>query len=287
MRGTNVGTDGQGDGQGDGKGQRRKGLAGRAGRGVGAAALAAFAGGMLAAAGTSTGAAAATSATTVPHCGSGAPKLTVHGTGLATGTPNLLTLTLAVSVTGATAQTALSADNTSTSAVVSALTGGGVVSKDVQTTGLSVQPSYDKTGTLTGYAVSNSVVAKIHDFTTAGAVIDAAAGAAGNAVRIDSLAFSIQDPSGVQDQARQDAVHQAVSHAATMAAAAGERLGAVCSLTDDSSLSADSEEYGDAAAGAPSTGTSVPLQPGTQQASAQVTLVYALESSKQVTTRSR
>jgi uncharacterized protein YggE len=239
---------------------------------------------MFAAFGTSAAAAAA-STTVAAHCGSGAPRLTVQGTGLATGTPNLLTLTLAVSVTGANAQTALSADNTSTSSVMGALTGGGVASRDIQTTGLSIQPDYDSTGVLTGYAVSNSVVAKIRDFTTAGSVIDAAAGAAGNAVRIDSLAFSIQDPRGVQDEARQDAVHQAVSHASTMAAAAGERLGPVCSLTDNSTVSSGTgfgAERGGALA-APS----IPLQPGTQQASAQVTLVYALEAAKKVTTRSR
>lgn len=215
------------------------------------------------------------SAATAPGCGSGAPTLTVRGTGMATGTPNLLTLTLAVDVTGATAQTALSQDNATTSSVIGALTGGGVASRQIQTTGLSIQPSYDTKGVLTGYSVRNSVVAKLHDFATAGAVIDAAAGAAGNAVRIDSLTFSIRDPRGVEDQARQDAVHQAVSHAATMAAAAGERLGRVCSLDDKSSMSLP-QNGGFVAEGSPVSAPAVPLQPGTQQASAQVRLVYAL-----------
>lgn len=216
------------------------------------------------------------SAAATPGCGSGAPTLTVRGTGMATGTPDLLTLTLAVDVTGPTAQTALSQDNATTSSVIGALTGGGVASKRIQTTGLSIQPSYDTKGVLTGYSVRNSVVAKLHDFTTAGAVIDAAAGAAGNAVRIDSLTFSIRDPRGIEDQARQDAVHQAVSHAATMAAAAGERLGRVCSLNDQSSMSLP-PNGGFAAEGSPASAPAVPLQPGTQQASAQVRLVYALD----------
>lgn len=240
---------------------------------VGTLALAALALGLVAMADRPSVAAAAT-----PGCGAGAPKLTVHGTGTATGTPDLLTLSLAVAASGPTANTALSEDNSSTSAVVGALTSGGVVKKDVQTTGLSIQPTYGTKGALTGYSVSNSVVAKIRDFATAGAVIDAAAGAAGNAVRIDSLAFSIADPRGVEDQARQDAVRQAVSHAATMAAAAGERLGPVCTLTDDSSTSASS------AAGSVAQpfklSTTVPLQPGTQQANAQVTVVYSLETSR-------
>ena len=40
----------------------------------------------------------------------------------------------------------------------------------------------------------------------------------------------------VEDQARTDAVTQAVSHAQSMAAAAGEKLGPVCSVTDDSAV---------------------------------------------------
>ncbi len=244
-----------------------------------AAALAAVATGLVGGGGTSAAGAGAD-----PRCGSGAPELTVHGTGIATGTPDLLTLSLAVSASGSSAQAALSSDNSSTAAVVDALTQGGVAKADIQTTGLSIQPSYDKTGTLTGYSVSNSVVAKIHDFTTAGSVIDAAAGAAGNAVRIDSLSFSIQDPRGVQDQARQDAVHQAVSHAATMAAAAGERLGPVCSLTDNTSLSGPTNDGDFAAAGRVAATPPVPLEAGTQQASAQVTLVYALDAAHHAVT---
>ena len=219
-----------------------------------------------------------------PACGGHAPELTVHGTGLATGTPDVLTLTLAVDVSGPSAQTALSSDNASTAAVIGSLTGDGVARRAVQTTGLSVQPTYNKTGALTGYAVSNSVVARLHDLSTAGQVVDAAAGAAGNAVRIDSLAFSIQDPRRLQDRARQDAVHQAVGHAGTMALAAGEHLGPVCSLTDNSSVSPGVTYGANAVEGAVLAPTSVPLQVGTQQASAQVTLVYALERRGAATT---
>ena len=65
-----------------------------------------------------------------------------------------------------------------------------------------------------------------------------------------------------------------------MARAAGERLGPVCSLTDDSS-----PDYGVASplpAPAQHSGTprAVPLQAGTQQESAQITLVYALVAAR-------
>ncbi len=214
-------------------------------------------------------------------CGGGAPTMTVHGTGMATGTPDLLTLSLSVSVTDATAQAALADDNGRTAAVMAALTAGGVAKADMQTTDLTINPNYTfehGTEVLTGYAVDNSVVAKLRKFGAAGSVIDAASSAGGNAVQISSLTFSIEDPRALQDTARHDAVAQAVSHAGAMAAAAGEHLGRVCSLNDDTSSTQQQppnfDENGYAAA-APA--SSVPFQAGSQQTTAQVTLVYALE----------
>jgi hypothetical protein len=224
---------------------------------------------------------ATASASVTPAACGRASRLTVQGSGLATGTPDLLTLTTSVSAIDATAQSALAEDNSDTAAVIAALTRGGVKDRDIQTTGLSIQPNYttkDGNEVLAGFAVNNSVVAMIRNFPSAGSVIDSVSAAGGNAVQIQSLNFSIADPRGLQDEARLDAVHQAVSHASTMAAAAGERLGPVCSLTDDSSVSSGSQFDGaekSGVAAAPS--AVVPLQAGSQQANAQVTLVYALE----------
>lgn len=211
-----------------------------------------------------------------PGCGSGKPRLTVEGTGTATGTPDRLTLDLGVSVSGADAHDALAADDATTRAVLAALKAGGVADQDVQTTGLSLQPRYAQTGTLTGYSVTDTVVAKLQDFSAAGSVIDDAVAAGGNAARIDGLSFSVADPRPLEDQARHDAVRQAASHAASMAAAAGERLGPVCSVTDHATTPSPLPVRGAFGTAAASSPAAVPLQPGTQQATARVTLVYAL-----------
>jgi uncharacterized protein YggE len=148
---------------------------------------------------------------------------------------------------------------------------------------VSIQPQVNLAGTITGYQMTNTVTAKLRDFATAGSVLDSLTAAAGNAARIDSLTFSLDDPRAIEDTARTDAVHQAVSHARSMAQAAGESLGPVCSLTDQSTPSFDvagsfgSLKAGAAAPGAPSP---VPLQPGTQQVSAQIRLVYGLEQAR-------
>jgi uncharacterized protein YggE len=211
-------------------------------------------------------------------CGGPGPKLTVQGSGMATGTPDLLTVSVGIDVTRPTAQVSLADDNTKASAVTTALTRGGVADKDVQTSNVSIQPHYDLGGNITGYEMTNTLTAKLRNFGSAGGVVDALAQAAGNSARINSLSFSIEDPRRVEDQARNDAVHQAVSHARSMAQAAGERLGSVCSLTDDSSLGYVPFAANAGVSAAPALHAAVPLQPGTQQASAQITMVYALEA---------
>ena len=158
-------------------------------------------------------------------CGGSSPKLTVQGTGLATGTPNLLTIDVGIDVTDPTATDAISDDNTKAQAVTTVLTQAGVASKDVQTSDFSIYPQYNSKGVITGYEVTNTLTAKLRNFTTAGSVIDSIANAAGNATRLDSLAFSVEDTRSLEDEARTDAVHQAVSHARSMAQAAGEGLG--------------------------------------------------------------
>jgi len=81
----------------------------------------------------------------------------------------------------------------------------------------------------------------------------------------------------VEGRARADAVHQAVAHAAAMAAAAGRRLGPVCSLTDDTQSSLLPPPFGGDSAAAARQSAPVPVEPGTQVQTDQVTMVYALE----------
>lgn len=214
-------------------------------------------------------------------CGSSSPKLTVQGTGNASATPNLLTVSLDIDVTDPSAHGALVDDNTKASAVTAVLQHGGVAGKDIQTSNVSIEPRYNPVGTISGYEMTNTITAKLRNFSTAGSVLDEVTSAAGNAARIDSLTFSIEDPSTIEDTARTEAVHQAVSHARSMAQVAGERLGPVCSLTDQSpDFGLEVPSAAGAAAAAPSDQSLVPLQAGSQEVSAQITLVYALREAR-------
>jgi uncharacterized protein YggE len=229
-----------------------------------------------------TDAGASTPAPVPAGCSGSNPKLTVQGTGQAFGTPDVLSAVFGFSTTAGTTSAALSQNNAKVSQAVTALGANGVAARDIQTTGLSLQAQYaypHGVPTLTGYAATNTITATLRSTATAGAAIDAVVNATGDAVQINSLTFSFGNPTAVEDQARADAVHQAVSHAHAMATASGRTLGPVCSLTDNTQPTGPYPNAGlDYAQNAAGVANSVPVEPGTQTETDQVTLVYALKA---------
>ncbi len=228
-----------------------------------------------------TGTAAATPGAPPVSCAGSDPRLTVQGTGQGSGTPDVLTASFGFSTTASSSAAALNQNNAEVAQALQALTSSGVAKGDMQTTGLTLAAQYaypHGVPTLTGYQATETITATLRDLATDGTAIDDVVSATGNAAQVNSLSFSFGDPATVQDQARTAAVHQAVAHAEAMAAAAGRKLGPVCSLTDSTQsptpLSYQGVDAGAASIAAP---TPVPLEPGTQVESDQVTMVYALE----------
>jgi uncharacterized protein YggE len=214
-------------------------------------------------------------------CATSAPHLTVQGSGQGSGTPDVLTAVFGFSTTASSSSAALSQNNTKVATALQALSANGVASRDTQTTGLNLSAQYaypHGVPTLTGYQATETVSATLRHPSTEGAAIDAVVNATGNAAQIDSLTFSFGNPGAVQDKARTAAVHQAVAHAQAMATAADRKLGPVCSLTDNTQPAGPGPDQSFNGLALPSAGTAaLPLAPGTQVESDQVTMVYALE----------
>lgn len=224
-----------------------------------------------------------TAAAGQPGCGAGTAELTLQGTGTATGRPNLVTATVQVDESGATAQQALAADDARTAAVDAVLGHDGVPARDVQTTDLTLSPQYHYPSggppQLVGYSVEQTLTVRIHDLASAGTVLDDAVTAGGSALSVTSVTFTGQDPTALQDQARAAAVENAVTHAQAMARAADDRLARLCSVTDDTGATAPTAPSlfaGVSSEPANASASQVPLSAGTLSASAQVTLVYAV-----------
>jgi uncharacterized protein YggE len=208
----------------------------------------------------------------------GRPTIAARGVGLVKGTPDTLRVTLGVETRSASAKDALASNNDKANTLVDTLKGKGVEAKDIQTSQLSINPTYDDRGQrITGYQVDNTVTATLHDIGGAGALIDAAAGAVGDAVRVQSIGFSIDDDSTLKAEARTQAVHLAQLQAEQMAKAAGVRLGAIRLISEvpASSPMPYSQAYDSIAKGSGAAGAApAPVMPGQQELSLTVDVVW-------------
>lgn len=207
-----------------------------------------------------------------PGAAPAAPTVTTRGVGTATGTPDVLTVTLGVQTRDRSATAALDANNARATALLDVLRAAGVPPADLQTSQLTVYPTYDQTGSrISGYEVSNLVTARLRDVAAAGTVLDRAGEAAGDAVRIQQVGFSIDDDSPVRAAARADAVRRALAQAGQVAEVAGVRLGPVRSITE-----VPAEPPVPYPGAADARALSVPVEPGTQELTIVVEVVHEI-----------
>jgi uncharacterized protein len=201
------------------------------------------------------------------------PGLTARGVGTVNSTPDRLTVVLGVQNRGRAARETLDANSRLATATIDALRAAGVADADLRTSQLSVSPTQDPTtGRVTGYEVNNLLTATLRDIGRAGSVIDAAGAAAGDAVRVQQLEFSVADDSAPRAQARADAVRKAQDQARQLAEAAGVTLGTVRSITEIPTDPGNPYER-DARAAAQA---AVPILPGTQELQVAVEIVYEI-----------
>ncbi|MDQ2789821.1 MAG: SIMPL domain-containing protein [Actinomycetota bacterium] len=200
--------------------------------------------------------------------------ITTRGLGTVTRTPDTVTVVIGVQTRGQSAKGALDANTGKAAALINLLKSKGVAAADLKTSQLSVSPTSDSaTGRITGYEVTNQVTATLHDIGAAGGLIDAAGEAVGDAVRVQQLSFSIGDDSASRAQARADAVRQAQAHAKQIADAAGVKLGRIRSITE-AAVNPPSPFGGERA---PAAAAPVPIEPGTQDLTVMVEIVYAID----------
>ena len=162
-------------------------------------------------------------------------SVAVSGVGEVLGAPDTMTVTVGVRVTRDTVSDALRIAAERGNDVVEALETNGVERSDIQTANFAVYPEYDYSGRsreLIGFTVSNSVVARIRDVDSAGAVIDAAAAAGGDETIIDGIGFSVEDDAARLEEARTRAWQAAEAKAQQLADLAGVELGSVVRVSE-------------------------------------------------------
>lgn len=116
--------------------------------------------------------------------------------------------------------------------VIASLEKGGVAKKDLQTSSLSVNPTYANDGHITGYSVSTSVSVTVRKLDDMGKLIDDATLAGGDAARVNGVRFGIENAEELKTQAREKAVQDARKRAEELAKLAGVKLGAPLAIEE-------------------------------------------------------
>jgi uncharacterized protein YggE len=200
----------------------------------------------------------------------------VDGVGKVSGTPDVLRVTMGVSVRRADVSKALDAANAAETNLRNALIKNGVAKADLQTSDVSVYPSYDNRGHRNGYAVNETVTAKLRNLAKAGAVMSKAVSAAGNEAVLQGVSFSLEDNKALLTQARDAAYADARDKAGQYAKLSGRALGKVELVTESTSAPVDLHGSYASAGSSAKLASAVPIDPGSQQVSVSVTVRWAL-----------
>lgn len=203
--------------------------------------------------------------------GVSARTVTVSGTATIRTLPDEAVVSLGVQTQAATAEASLRDNSTKMNAVIGAITGDGVNRDDVQTSGLSLSPTYGSSGqVITGYDAMNDVTVTIRDIGKTGPIIDDAVKAGANVA--GGVSFQLSDQNQGLDQALKDAVTNARTKAEALASAGGASLGQVVRIDETNAQPPVFEQKFAAATAAEST----PIQPGVIESQVSVTVVWQL-----------
>lgn len=202
------------------------------------------------------------------------PVINVSGYATVNAIPDMATITLGAETQARQAVDAMRQNNTAMADLFAVIKDAGIADKDMQTSGLSLDPQYQhssgNTPKLVGYVARNQVTVYVRDLTVLGGVIDAAVGSGSNA--FFGLSFGLQNPEDAQDIALAQAVARARTKAEIMADAAGVTLGKLVGLSESGGMSQPSPMRRDAVMAM----EAVPVAEGSVGVSATAHLVFEI-----------
>ena len=194
--------------------------------------------------------------------------VTVTGTGVVLAVPDRAQVSAGVETRAATAKAALDANGAAMRKVIAALKAAGAT--EVKTQYVSLSPRYDERNQAQGFSASNSVSASVREIARAGAVIDAAVAAGANQVYGPNLTRG--DQTELYRDALKAAVANARASAQALASASGLALGRVTAIVEGGGAP---QPLPFAMADKAMEAGSTPIEPGTQEVSASVSVTFA------------
>ncbi|MDD1653033.1 MAG: SIMPL domain-containing protein [Methanomicrobiales archaeon] len=198
-------------------------------------------------------------------------------TGEVTTTPDQAEISVSVQTENPDPKRAQSDNAAIMADVIAALKAAGVAEADLKTTGFSMYPVYDESGSIFAknikyYRVTNTLLITVKDISKTGDLVDLAV--ANGANNVNGVTFTISDEKqqALRDDALTDAVQLARADADAVAKAAGLTITGVREITVGGTYvpyaRAEMMSYADGKAAA------TPLQPGEVTVTASVSISY-------------
>ncbi|MDR7133994.1 uncharacterized protein YggE [Lysobacter niastensis] len=152
--------------------------------------------------------------------------------------PDIATLSTGVVTQAPDANAAMRANAEQMNKVVAAIKAAGIADRDVQTSGVNLNPQYHYTENqpprITGYQASNTVNITVRDIGKLGKILDALVAVGANQINGPSFDIDDKKKDAGYDEARRAAVEKAQARAEMYAKTLGVRVRRIVSISEGS-----------------------------------------------------
>ncbi len=212
-----------------------------------------------------------------------ARTMTLSATGTINSKPDMATLSTGVETVAVRARDALDDNSESMERMMKSLRTAGLEDRDIATTQFSVQPRYEhirrrnkaqspQVPRIIGYTVRNNLNITVRNLDNLGRIIDRLVTLGSN--RFGGISFGLSEPDKALNEARREAMRNVMDKARLYARAAGVRLGAITSISEQARRHAPRPM---AYRAKRSMAMAVPIAAGEHKTSVTVHVTWALE----------
>jgi uncharacterized protein YggE len=173
-------------------------------------------------------------AQTTPYVATDGTLLNISAQGEVKRIPDIATMSTGVVTRAADANAAMRANAEQMAKVVAAIKAAGIADKDVQTSGINLNPTYqyrdNQPPTITGYEAHNTVNIVVRDIAKLGKILDTLAAVGAN--QINGPSFDVDKKDEALDEARRKAIANAQARADMYAKTLGMKVRRIVSISE-------------------------------------------------------
>lgn len=223
-------------------------------------------------------------------------QFSVNGEGKVVATPDIAQISFGVLTQGGKNLADLQKQNSDkANSIIAFLKESGIEAKDIKTEFYNISPRYQsfrcpppiiseteaesiippcRPAEIVGYSINQSVSVKIRDLNKTGDILEGVVGKGAN--NLSGPIFTLDEPTQLRNQARQEAINKARETALATAKAGGFRLGKLISIQEGFYFPPYLSEFYAKEVGGLGGDTSPIIEPGSQEIRVNVTLIYEI-----------